>query len=464
MRAPYFQKQSALLIPSCYPEKAIHGKLESGVDNNQVYNALHAERLGMTMFLRKSHKNRGSILLNVLIFLVVISILIAGVANLMLSDYSIVKVENDYSNSLVVAEAGINYELRKISNDDTKADQKNANGTAGTSYTTAAGTFQVYVTQRNSDGTEPTPWTSGKNLWIYSTGGVHNLKRSVKVAVVAYTDIPTANYAVFGQWEGLINGSATTVNGDVGTNGFFNFSGHPTITGNVIFNGSTSNWQSPPNGTYSVVHNGTAVNWPTVESIAASTFGSQGLSYVAAHNDNALASPAISNNIVMTGGNGSQTFVGKPGGANYYLTSMTCSGNAKIVFNNTNGPIYLWFGPSGGSGTFDMKGGSAAIKMTADPSKAVRIYLATTNDVIMGGNSELDAGIYNINNSNVSSSSGTGRVIFNGTPDIHGTVIANKFTFNGNPTVSAIQGYFSPTGSVLYYGCVPPWQEVGGVN
>jgi Tfp pilus assembly protein PilX len=412
----------------------------------------------MTMFLRKPHKNRGSILLNVLIFLIVISILIAGMANLMLSDYSIVKVENDYSNSLVVAEAGINYELRKISNDDTTADQKNATGQAGTSYTTAAGTFQVYITQRNPDGTEPTPWTPGKNLWIYSTGGVHNLKRSVKVAAVAYTNVPTANYAVFGVSEGLMNGSATTVNGDVGTNGFFNFNGHPTVTGNVTFNGSGSNWQSPPNGTYAVVHNANPVNWPTVETLAVTTFGSQGLSYVAAHNDNALASPAISSNTVLINGNGNQTFFGKPGGANYYMTSLTCNGNAKVVFNNTNGPIYIWFGPSGTSGTFVFNGGIAAIKMTSDPTRAVRIYLATTNDVILNGNSELDAGIYNVNNS------ATGRVIFNGTPNIYGTVIGNKFTFNGNPTVSAIQGYFSPTGSVLYYGSVPPWQEVGGVN
>ncbi len=417
----------------------------------------------MTFFRLQFQKRRGAILLHVLIFLVIISILLAGMAQLMVSDYSIVKVENDYSNSLVVAEAGINYELRKISTNSATADQKQGTGPAGTSYTTAAGTFQVYVTQRNPDGTEPTPWVPGKNLWIYSTGGVNNLTRSVKVAAVAYTNTPTANYAVFGVSEGLMNGSATTVNGDVGTNGFFNFNGHPTVTGNVTFNGAGSNWQSPPNGSYTVVHNANAVNWPTVETIAVNTFGAQGLSYVAAHNDNALASPAIPTtgqnaNMVLINGNGNQTFAGKAGGANYYLTSLTCNGNSKIVFDNTNGPINIWFGPSGTSSTFVFNGGAAAVKSTPASPNAVRIYLATTNDVILNGNSELDAGVYNINNA------ATGRVIFNGTPNIIGAVFSNKFTFNGNPTVSAVQGYFSPTGSVLYYGCVPPWFEVGGVN
>jgi hypothetical protein len=48
--------------------------------------------------------------------MVVISILIAGMTQLMVSDLSIGKTEANYANSLVAAEAGINYELRKISN------------------------------------------------------------------------------------------------------------------------------------------------------------------------------------------------------------------------------------------------------------------------------------------------------------------------------------------------------------
>ena len=418
----------------------------------------------MLVFRLQSQKRHGAILLHVLIFLVIISILLAGMAQLMLSDYSIVKVENDYSNSMVVAEAGINYELRKISTNATTADQKQATGPVGTSYTTAAGTFQVYVTQRNADGTEPTPWTPGNNLWIYATGGVNNLTRTVRAAAVPYTSAPTAYYGVFGDFDSGINGSATTVTGNLGMNGRLSFSGHPTVMGSILFNGPTAGWTSPTSGYTVPAAAAAAVVWPTVETIAVTTFGAQGLSYVAAHNDNLLASPPINSNFVSIGGNGSQTFVGKPGGANYYLTSLSCGGNSKVSFDNALGPINIWVGPSGAAGTFDMRGGAAAVSMTYDPTKAVRVYVATASDVGLGGNSEMDAGIYNINNSNVNNQPGVGQVVFHGTPDIHGSVIANKFTFNGNVNVTAVNGYYSPTANVLYYGLVPPWSEVGGVN
>lgn len=254
-----------------------------------------------------------------------------------------------------------------------------------------------------------------------------------------------------------MNGSAATVTGNVGTNGLFNFNGQPTINGSIVFNGSAAGWQSPQSG-YTVVTNPNPVIWPTVEAIALQTFGAQGLSFVAAYNDNGLASPPIVNKTVSTNGNGSQTFVGKAGGANYYLTSLSCGGNSKLIFNNASGPITIWVGPSGGSGTFSLKGGAAAVKSSPASPNAVRVYAATNSDVLLNGNSELDAGIYHVNNS------GVGQVAFSGTPDIHGSVIANSFTFNGNPTVTAIQGYFSPNATVTYYGFVPPWLEVGGVN
>jgi len=400
-------------------------------------------------------RRRGAILLNVMIFMIVISLVIAGMALLMVSDNSVGRVESDYSNSLAIAEAGVNYELRKISNDATTADQKQLTGAPGISYTTPAGTFSVYVTQRTSNGTETTPWTPGQNLWIYATGGVGNLKRTVKVAVVPSSTAPVLNYAVFGVSQGIMNTSPTIVQGDVGTNGFFTFNGHPGITGSIIFNGLTSNWQSPPNGTYSVVHNVLPVVWPTVESIAISTFGVTGLSYVAAHNDNATANPPIVNNTVLV--NSNQTFVGKAGGANYYVTSLTCNGSSQIQFDNSKGPINIWCGPSGSSSTFNFSGGTANVKMTTDPTKAVRIYVATSNDIQLNNGYELDAGIYNVNNA------GSGRVIFNGNPSIYGTIISNMFTFNNTPTIYTTQGYFGPGGGSVYYQCATPWQEVSNV-
>jgi len=413
----------------------------------------------MTNSRRQTQRNHGAIMLNVLIFLVIMSTLLAGIAQLMVSDFTIGKIEADYSNSLATAEAGINYELRKISNDGTLGDQKQSAGTGGSQYTTAAGTFSVYVTQRNNDGTETVPWTPGKNLWIYSKGGSNGVSRSVKVAAAPYSTVTPSNYAVFGVVSGNVIGSSATVTGDMGTDGYISFNGHPTIDGRVIFNGTGSNWLSPPNGTYSVIHNTSAINWPTVESLAVTAFGSQGLNYVATTNDNALCGSDIKSNVVSLSGNKGMTFYGKPGGANYYLTSLSCGGSGAIIFDNTAGPITIWVGPSGASGTFQIRGGTANIKMTADPTKPVKVYLAVINDVVISGGPELDAGIYNVNNA------GKGNVIFSGSGQaIYGTIICNTFSFNGSPNVGSVQGYFSPLGTVSSYGCVPPWYEVGGVN
>jgi len=397
---------------------------------------------------------RGAALITVLVFVLISSIILAGIGALVVSDLQTAIEGQEYDNAIYTAEAGINYELNKISVNSANADQKNATGAPGTSYSSAAGAFSVYVTQRNSNGTETTPWASGNNLYIYATGTINGISRQVKVAAAPFGSSSTPSYAVFGASQGLINGSPATINGSVGTNGFFTFNGSPTVTGSVIFNGSGSNWQSPPNGTYTVVHNSTAVSWPTVETVAVNTFGSTGLSYVASHNDNSLASPAIASTTLLIN-SGTQTFVGKAGGANYYLTSLTCNGSSLIYFNNTNGPITIWVGPSGTSSTFDFNGGSSAIKMSTSTTSPVKIYIATTNDVIQNGNTEIDAGIYNLNNS------GSGRVILNGNPTVNGSIISNMFTFNGTPTINYTSGYFS-LGGASYYGVATTWNEVGG--
>ena len=409
----------------------------------------------MTIARLKFQRRRGYVLFTVLIFLLIVSILLGGMATLMVSDLSIGKTEANYENSLPVAEAGINYELRKISN-GTAADQKNATAPYGTTYATTAGTFQVYVTQRGSGGAETTPWTAGQNLYIYSTGTVNGVSRTVKVAVTPYSSAATGNYALYGMTSGTINTTPTIVNGDVGTNGQFTFNNHPTISGNIIFNGASAGWQNPPSGSYSVVHNANALSWPTVETLAVTAFGSTGLTYVASHNDNALASPAIANpNLVA---NSNQTFVGKAGGANYYLTNLTLNGSSLIYFNNSAGPITIWIGPSGASTTVNFSAGTATVKQTTDPTKSVKIYIATSSDIAINGNVELDAGIYMINNS------GSGHVIFNGNASIYGMIMSNGFVFNSSPTIYNVQGYFAPTGSgAVYYGIVQPYQEIGSI-
>jgi hypothetical protein len=392
----------------------------------------------------------GGILLTTLVIAVVIATILAGMGTLIVSYYSRVSTEAVYANSINLADAGVNYELHRINANVYDADLPTSGSPPGATVALAAGTFRVYCTM--TDGL--TAWDKQTvPFCIFSTGTIGNVTRTVEIVA---TDVTSGgSYAVFGIQSGLVAAAPSIVSGNLGTNGVLSFTGTPIIAGSVMFDGSAANWLAPPDASYNVTYNASAVSWPSVETIATKAFGTSGLGYVALHNDNSLGTPPITNPS-LTVSAGTQTFDGKPGGANYYLTSLTCNAGATIAFNNAAGPITIWVGPSGISSSFVFYGGSALVKSAIDPTKPVRIYSATSNDVVQNGNVELDAGIYNVNNA------GVGRVVLNGSGNMYTSIISNMFTFNGAPTVHFITGYFSPTGQGVY-SFSNNWQELNGL-
>jgi Tfp pilus assembly protein PilX len=386
---------------------------------------------------------RGVAMVTALYFVLIISILLIGIATYCASHEQRATYDANYAAALDLAEAGVNWELRKISNNVSQAD------TVAVSMSQPFGVPSTsYTVQCVNRGTT-TPWSGpGTYLDVIATGSYKGVSRSIRVSVRGYST--QADYAVFARKQGNVNGSPL-VEGSIGTNTQLNINGNPTITGSVVLNGTNATANINPPGRFTPVHNPDPVVWQTVDQIASAQFPG-GLSYLASHNDNALASPAITNNTVLLNGNGSLTFNGKPGGANYYLTGMILNGNAKVYFNNSSGPITIWFGPSGqAGGGCNLNGGTASIKMSSDSSKAVRIYVAQTSSVNINGNSELDAGIYAYNGES------GGTVNFNGTGDIYGMVVANNFNFNGNVRLHYTSGYFSSGGG--YYGFDNMWVE-----
>src|SRR5437667_12867857 len=92
------------------------------------------------------------------------------------------------------------------------------------------------------------------------------------------------------------NGSSISIAGDVGTNGYFDFSGHPGISGSVYFDGPNAGWYLGNNpGGYTVTNEPYESQWPTVDDKAYTAFPNSGstapggLAYLATHNDNAKA-------------------------------------------------------------------------------------------------------------------------------------------------------------------------------
>lgn len=376
-------------------------------------------------------------------------------ARLAVSHYERTQVESDYACALNLAEAGVNYEYWKISQDPTTADQVSQSNPQGVTYSYGNGTFTVYCT--NMDGS--TPWSVPSNLYVVCTGTLNGTSRTIKVSSKGFN--PPGKYAIYTMNSlSVWNGTAISITGDVGTNNQFDFSGHPGISGDVYFDGPAAGWYNGNNpGGYTQVTEPRALQWNTVDQIANNMFPAAsdppgGLAFLATHNDNAKASPAITSNSITS----SVTLVG-PG--NYYLTTINLSGNKSITLDNTNGPINIWIGPSGGTGTCTFRGGTSAIAPSSDVSKACTIYVATQSGITLAGNQTLDASIYAYNKDAFGNSYGA--VVNSGNPTINGQILGNDVNLNGNITVNYYPGVNKPT-SFGYYGFNNSWQELNPVN
>ena len=392
---------------------------------------------------RQNHRRDGGVLISMLAFVVVISVLTTGAMRLTVSHYQLAKTQADWTAVSYLAEAGVNYEIRTISNNANNADTISVANPIGPLYQAPGsdgGTFNVNITNR--DGS--TPWIAGSPGIISAKGMLRGVSRTIQIYCKPYGSALGSNYALFGAVSGTIAGGCN-VTGNVGTNGTLSFSSSCVITGTVEFNGVGSNWAAGSTTSFSTVYTPTAKVWPTVDALAVAKFGVTGLAYLKANNDNLFAIPPVPLNYqIKLGGGGHQTFYGKPGGANYYLEGITLGGNAAFSFDNTLGPITIWVGPSGGSGAIDFQGGSAAVSMSTNPANPVKFFSAVTSNIIQKSNAQIDCEIYNIN------STSTGGFIAQGSPSITATVIANSFSLQGNVGVTYVNGSSSVNAATYY--------------
>ena len=387
---------------------------------------------------------RGHTLSATVIFTGIVSVLLGGVATFAASHQQRAIEDSRFASALNYAEAGANFEMRKISLDPASADQY-----PGVTYNVSGGTFKVHCANpSNPDDTAP--WTPQERLYVISTGTYQGVSRTVQVAVKGYK--PDARYAIYGTGEvSTFNGSAVLINGDVGTNNSLSFTGHPVINGQVHFSGPLAGWQTGDPGGYTVLQDPRPVTWASVSDIANQEFPAGGLTYLKLHNDNGRANPpitgfSITNSVTLPAGN-------------YYLENINLSGGRAITFDNTNGPVTIWIGPAGGSGVARFRGGAAAIPISSDPSKAPRIMVATAGGIDLGGNTRLDGLVYAANRD--ASGAMYGHIENSGNPTIYGQLVGNDVDINGDITVNFVTRLIEPT-SIDYYGFDNSWAEVGG--
>jgi hypothetical protein len=413
-------------------------------------------------------RRRGAVIISTLFMVLITSILLIGIGLFASAHLSRAFRDAQHANAIYAAEAGLNYELYWLSSGSpAHTSASPAVGTIGDARWQA--TYRVVCKQ--TDGSEiSNPSNLPATILIEATGRVGEVTRTVSMRARKGGSI--YDYAIFSKKSGTINGNQT-IQGSVGTGGTVTVNGSNGISDKVLgLHGSTATATINPPGSYQTERRD-QIDWPTVAQVALEMFPYGGLDYLKLTNDNNLATayvnngqfngsnynnktvtPAIVNNSISANGKGTFTFVGKPGGANYYLNSMTFNGTWVIAFDNTNGPINIWcVGKNGGSGSFTINGGNSSVKMSQDPSKAARVYVSDKCNLTLNGNGEGHFGVYAINDSATG-----GNVTLNGNNNLYGSVICNAYTFNGTNTIRHTSGYFSAGASHWVFDGL--WNEV----
>jgi hypothetical protein len=142
------------------------------------------------------------------------------------------------------------------------------------------------------------------------------------------------------------------------------------------------------------------------------------------------------------------------------VTNIDLTGNDKITFDNTNGPVNIWIGPSGGTGTARFRGGTGAISAAVNAAKMNNIYVATASGIDMAGNETVDGVVYAYNKTSTGAEYGS--VQFSGNPTINGQILGNQVDVNGNISINYVQGVNKQT-NFAYWGFDDQWTEINGM-
>jgi len=253
----------------------------------------------------------GGVLVSTLVFVVITSLILAGIGTYTISHFSRASAESDYSAAMNLAEAGVNYELRNISEDildSSRANQMHpANGQSGPysgSVSGLSGTFSVAVTNNPDNGK---PWYAPSNMLLTATGTINGVTRTVRCQGARRSIFD--NYSFYGVDSTTINGNLVA-DGSFGTNSPITLDGTSAeVYGPVVFNGTSGSFNAGQ-ATGGVWYQPDKIDWPTVSQIADAVASQKsgtrvttgtGLAWIKAHNDNAqimqfsTTDPSISN-------------------------------------------------------------------------------------------------------------------------------------------------------------------------
>jgi hypothetical protein len=458
---------------------------------------------------------RGGALVTALAFTVVIALIIGGVSRLAVGHYSRTATEAEYSKALLLADAGMNHELRYISENqltNTPAHQAGAPYTG--SISGVDGTFTVWVTNDPDDGND---WSPPKSMILHSIGTVNGISRRIQARGTRQSIFD--GFASFGYVEVSISGTNTIVNGDIGTNGTLTLnggttgvtSGHnmylagpdaegvsgsnvilapdpvklPSIDPEIISRApivgwGTTNWDSikaaRQNASMLKLQTAGASFGPGVATLGSGIAENQNAAL--RHNTfNSITDGVISyvldgtaRKLVGPGTSGASTETGRllilpalssTTPTDYYFDDIDINADDIILIDNggwtsgTSGTVRIWMGRPGDVDKDNIRGN--VYFTDADPVK-FRLYYSKCAELTLAGNSVWYGGIYAVQKS----CAGTPVVKITGGSKIHGSVMANYIIMSGgSQIVFPANGLIdNPADFSLWFGFKNEWKEV----
>ncbi|HRK21930.1 MAG TPA: hypothetical protein PLX06_08980 [Fimbriimonadaceae bacterium] len=436
----------------------------------------------------RSHAQSGAALITALVVALMVSVLVGGVGMLSVSHYNRARRESDYARALQIAEAGINAELRFISENHLTGTPSH---TSGVRYTgsLSGGTFEAWTT-----AVDGSTWSPPNDFKVQAIGTIDGLSRRVEVSGTRQSIFN--EFSIFGIQSVNFNGSVSITNGDVGTNGSMNVV-NPTSNvpapGEIYLMGSGASINSTGSN---VVLGPNPVLFPTIDQIivkpAPVGLGSTGWSWLTSNSPlnrnnrnmrtfrgsgaaltpggtqqvglpwsgtNAASMQIANNDFNRLGTNpatGNRTLTIPPG--DYYFTDMSVSGTREIIIDNgglttgTPGMVRIWMNNSNGGDHLN----NIQVTFTAATPNNFRLYYNKCASLRISGGSTWYGGIYAVR------TGCTGTIDLSGGAIVNGSVIANAIVIAGGATIN-----FPSNGAIdhigdfgLWYGFRDGWKEV----
>jgi len=443
--------------------------------------------------------DRGMALILALVSVVIISMLLGGALLLSVSHFSLSNTNSSYANAMNLAEAGINWELWKISRGVAQADQTPATVQVPTG---SGRSFTVRIEAYPGGGA----WTAPSSFWVISTGTVDGVSRTVRV--VSSGSGLSGLYAMFGIDQLNVGGNATIV-GAIGANGYVDINGGPQFDGNFWYCGSAAGDEGSVASctTGQVYHSDLPEYFPTVNMLAnqraLEKYGvptTLGVDFFAnaLYNDNksivdvsgeaitivqyklghsTFSKAATDENPYLVDGVTPNPLYKKNvivlGPGDYYFESMDVVGNNGIKIDTANGVVNVWLGPSGGgqpSQTDTVDG--ACMFFTGHDSTHFHLYQGSQRSIRMNGTMDFYGNVYAYNGPD-GAGDYYGSIKLLGDGNITGSVIgydvakttgSATITFpSSGGTGAGGSGGVIPGEPVLFYGFDSAWEELNAL-